>query len=152
MPAIVINKIPYDFHNSSLDLMYNGESIANIEGLTEFSYSDTVERTKLRGRSRKTIAMTDGEYDAEASVTLYRYAYDQIIEVCRDLGIGIFDLTFTANLIYAHTDQLVRNDVITGCKFAGREFSGSMGTDPLTVVLPISVGGEIISDGVPAMA
>jgi len=88
MPAIVINKVPYDFHNTSLDIMVNGESVANIEGVTAIEYTPSVERVKLRGRGRKPLAMTDGELDAEASITVYRYAFDQIVEVARPSELG----------------------------------------------------------------
>jgi len=152
MPAIVINKVPYDFHNTSLDIMVNGESVANIEGVTAIEYTPSVERVKLRGRGRKPLAMTDGELDAEASITVYRYAFDQIVEVARAIGVGICDLEFTLVTSYAHKDTLVRTDTISGCKFASIEQSHSAGTDALVVTLPISVGGEILYDGVPVLA
>lgn len=152
MPAIVINKIPYDFHSTSLDIMVNGESVANIEGVTSIDYSVSIERVKLRGRSRKPLAMTDGEQDAEASIGLFRYAFDQIVEVARAANVGIGDLEFTLVTSYAHKDTLVRTDTLSGCKFAGVEQAHSTGTDALTVTLPISVGGDVLFDGVPMLA
>lgn len=146
-----INKIPYDFHDTLIDIMVNGESVASIEGITSLDYSDSVEFGDLRGRGRKILDVTDGELSSEASVTVYRYAYDQIVEVCRTLGLGWYDLRFDLSVVYSHGDSLARTDRITRCRFAGREQSHSASPDALVVTLPIKVAGEIICDGVPAM-
>lgn len=147
-----INKIPYDFHSAELDIMVNGESVASIEGITDISYQDSVEVGEMRGRGRKVMAMTDGELSTEGSITVYRYAYDQLVEVCRTLGLGWYDLRFDVVVVYSHGDSLARTDRVTGCRFGGREQSHSAGPDPLVVTLPLRVEGEIICDGVPAMA
>jgi len=148
MATPVVNRVPHDFATIEAELSDGDESWGVLDGVTEIEYSDSVEREKLRGTSRTPIAATDGEYDAEGSMTVYRYYYDYLVEKAKAKGKGLYELSFTLTINYAFRGEPVKTDVITGVRIASREHSGSQGPDPLDVPLELFIGGLIYHEGI----
>ena len=151
MASVIVNKTPFDFGTIEFDIMYQGQSAVKIEGAEEINYSDSVERAALRGTGRKVVARTDGEYDGEGSVNIYRYAYKQLVDFARTQNVGIYDLEFDITVTYAYRDDPVTVDRLVGCKFTSRDFSNSRGPDATVVTLEFSLD-DLITDDVQSLA
>ena len=151
MASVVVNKTPYDFGTITLDIMYEGSAALSIEGVEEINYSDSVERAALRGTARKVLARTDGEYDGEGSMNVYRYAYRQLVDFARAKGLGIYDLEFDVVVTYAYRDDPVTVDRLVSCKFTSRDMSNQRGADATMVTLEFSLD-DLITDDVSSLA
>lgn len=144
-----VNKVPYDF--ASLELAMADETglpLSIIDAFTEISYSDNVEREKLRGAARIAIDHTEGEYDAEGSVTFHRFAFDYITDWCKAQGIGFYDLELTITVNYRRKGQVMRTDTLKRVRFGRRENAHSQGPAALLVPCDLFIGDRIFFDGI----
>lgn len=147
----LVNGSPYQYANIELsvyDEEGGGELLGVIRGTTEISYSDTVEREKLRSNDQVCIDATDGDYDAEGSWTVYRYTLDEYHEMCRRAGKAPYKMRMTMVVNYGFRDKPVKTDVITDVRLAGREQGHSSGPAGLTATLSMFIGGVIYINGV----
>src|SRR5690606_32184410 len=123
-----VNKVPYDFASLELSIaLSDGLPLSIIDAFTEINYSDNVEREKLKGAARVALDHTEGEYEAEGSITFHRYAYDYLTDVCKSLGVGFYDLEFTVTVNYRRKGEVMRTDTITRVRFGSRENAHSQG-------------------------
>ena len=121
----LINGYRHSF--ASIELNVNGRRIV---GFAALNYSDSVERGKVRGNHPVALGMTRGDYDAEASLTLYNEEWD---ELATALGDGLYDAVFDITATFADDNAPTVTDKIIGCRFKKIGKSNSQGTDGTTV-------------------
>lgn len=146
--AAKINNTKFQFADLELALSDStGEGLAVSDAFSELNYSDNVEREKLRGANQVAIDATDGEYDAEGSVTFHEKFFRYVNEWCRDKGIGFYDAEFTLTVSYRNKGEPVHVDTIERVKFASRDKSNSTGPSPLQTQCNLFILGVIYFDG-----
>ena len=90
----------------------------DVEGITELSYSDGMEKANIYGAGAFPIGRGDGNYTAKASITLLK---EEIVALQRSLGPGkrLSDIApFDINAQYEYGD-FVYTDRIRNCEFSG---------------------------------
>jgi hypothetical protein len=123
----LINGDRYDF--ASIIAHINGGLVL---GVKEISYKNSKERGEVRGTSPQKLARTRGQYKCEASATLYRREFDELIT---QLGDGYMEIVFPITVSYANDGQPLVTDTIVGCTINEDDHSNSSGTDPTEVKL-----------------
>lgn len=120
-------------------------SIGSIpyEGITEISYSDTMEPGVLRGTSAYMRGRSRGMYEAEASFTIYKEDYEKIRSALVALGLGGFmEAAFQITVAYRELTggNIPIVDTIEGCRIKHNENSHSSGNaDALLTKVDLSV-------------
>jgi len=149
MATTIVNQVPYDFQSLETEIIAKGgTSFGLVSGLEEFDYKVTVNRTEMYGAGRLPMAEpTEGDAEFDASITVHRHWYHQLIAGARDLGIPLAELSFTMTFTYYAKDQTLHTDTLFGCRLKEIGNSGSHGPDPLMVSMPLRVG-NIFFDGV----
>lgn len=146
-----INGKVYDY--SSITITING---IPYQGVTEISYSDTLEPGILRGTSALMRGRTRGMYEAESSFTIYKEDLEPIKEALVALGLGGFgEAEFLITVSYSEVGSALITDTIEGCRIKHQENSHSAGnSDALTAKVDLSVfrigwnGKYAVQDGV----
>jgi len=140
-----INRKYHDY--SSLEVQVDGKPLTL--GLQSLSYSHRLEPTKVRGTRAQPLGRTLGEYDAEASLTVYKRDAALLL---KELGPGYMEREFLLTVSYAHLDMgtPLQVDVLKGCRIMSEEDSHSQGTDALQTTFELSVMG-IVKNGLPAI-
>jgi len=123
----LINGFRYDF--SSIVFHLDGDVVL---GVKEISYKNSRERGEVRGTSPQRLAKTRGQYKCEASCTLFRSEFDELIA---KIGDGYQDYVFPVTVSYANDGQPLVTDTIVGCTLDEDDHSNSAGTDPTEVKL-----------------
>lgn len=155
MPALgigrKINGKVYDY--SSITMTINGQP---YQGVTEISYSDTLEPGVLRGTTALMRGRTRGMYEAEGSFTIYKEDFEPVKQALIALGLGGFgEAEFLITVSYAEVGSALITDTIEGCRIKHQENSHSAGnSDALTTKVDLSVfrigwnGVYAVQDGV----
>ncbi len=138
-----INGRAYDF--SSIELVLNG---ITYTGVSDISYSHTLEPGVLRGTRSIKLARTRGQLDAEASVTMYLADY-QFFRTA--LGPAFMERSFQMVVSYSELGSPIQVDTLNGCRIVTPANSNSAGSDPLMKELSLNVM-EILEDGLPAVS
>jgi hypothetical protein len=133
----VINGNVYDYSSITA-------TIGNIpfQGITEISYSESLEPGELRGTTALLRGRTRGNYKAESSFTVGKKDFEAIKWALKALGPGGYgEIPFLITVVYAETnDSEVITDKIEGCRIMKAENSHSSGNnDPLVVKVDLSV-------------
>lgn len=140
MPALtgrVINGNVYDF--SSVTATIGG---IPFQGITEISYSESLEPGELRGTTALMRGRTRGNYKAECSFTVGKADFEVMKQQLQRLGPGGYgEVAFLITVTYAETyDPAVIVDMIEGCRIMKAENSHSSGNnDALVVKVDLSV-------------
>jgi len=121
----LINGDRYDF--ASIVFHINGDVVL---GVKEISYKNSRERGEVRGTHPQKLARTRGQYKSEASATLYRREFDELVQ---KLGEGYMEIVFPITVSYANDGQPLVTDTIVGCTITEDDHSNSSGTDPTEV-------------------
>lgn len=131
-----INGKVYDY--SSITLAILG---IPYEGITEISYSDTLEPGILRGTSALMRGRTRGMYEAEASFTIAKDDFEKVKEALVALGLGGFmEAEFQVTVTYREEGSPLITDTIEGCRIKHQENSHSAGNaDGLVSKVDLSV-------------
>jgi hypothetical protein len=141
MPALqtgrVINGTIYSY--SSIVIAISGKTRT---GVTEISYSDSLEPGELHGTSPYTLGRTRGMYKAEASFTVSKLDFEQIKLDLVALGQGGYgEATFVITVVYRENSAgLLITDTIEGCRVMKEENSHSSGSaDALVTKVDLSI-------------
>lgn len=132
----IINGVIYQFSN--VEIVLNGKP---YQGITEISYSDTLEPGVLRGTSPFMRGRTLGQYEAEGSFTMAKQDFEILKPVLKALGRGGFgEAVFLISVSYRAAGLPLINDTIEGCRIKHTENSHSSGnTDALVTKCDLSV-------------
>lgn len=157
MATALVRQVPTDFASIETEIIakggQGGVSLGLVSGLEEFDYTATVNRTEMYGSGREPMEEpTEGDAEYSASITVLRFWFDWLTENARAMGIPLFELTFTIAFNYYGKDPqtgeaVLHTDTLTGVKLNEIGHSGSRGSDPNMVTLPLRVG-SIYYDGV----
>lgn len=140
MPALavgrVINGNVYDY--SSCTITING---IPYQGVTEISYSDSLEPGELRGTGAYMRGRTRGEYKAEGSFTMGKKDFEPVkLALKRSLSGGFAETAFLITVVYQETgDSDVITDLIEGCRIIKQENSHGGNSDALVTKIDLSV-------------
>jgi hypothetical protein len=157
MATALVRQVPTDFASIETEVIAKGTgggvSLGLVSGLEEFDYTATVNRTEMYGSGRLPMSEpTEGDAEFSASITVLRFWFDWLTEQSRALGIPLFELTFTIAFNYYGKDPqtgeaVLHTDTLVGVKLNEIGNSGSRGSDPNMVSMPLRVG-NIFYDGV----
>jgi hypothetical protein len=157
MATALVRQVPTDFASIETEVVLNGNqdnvSLGLVSGLDEFDYSAKANRTEMYGSGRLPMAEpTEGDAEFEGSITVLRFWFDWLVEQAREAGVGLFDLTLTIAFSYYGTDpatgdKVLHVDTLKGVKLNEIGNSGSRGSDPNMVSMPLRIG-NIYYDGV----
>lgn len=112
----------------------------DVEGITELAYDDTVKKENVPGAGMYPVGRSKGNYEAKASITLYKEEIDAIKEALPP-GLRIQDiLPFDINVQYQKADGSVVKDRIRNCEFTndGVDVKNNDGTISIKLDLIVS--------------
>lgn len=112
----------------------------DIEGISELSYTDTETKENVYGAGKYPIGRSRGNYEAEASITLYKEEADALRQSLT-AGKRVQDIApFDVVIEYVNQDGVIIRDRIRNCEFTndGVEVSQSDGTIAMEYTLVIS--------------
>jgi hypothetical protein len=126
----LINGHRYDF--SSIEFKYKPPTgvVVRTLGLKDIDYSDSLEPGKVRGNHAQKVGRTRGEYDSEASFTMYKSEFDEMVAL---LGPGYMEKYFDLSVTYAEAGSPTTTDSIVACRIKKVSNAHSEGGEPLAV-------------------
>ena len=117
-------------------------------GFKSVNISESVERGKARGASRRKLALTPGDLDADASIELLEADW---LEWLEQLGDGYMDVVFNLHLDYElKSAPGIHSVELKGVSLKKIDEGHSQGTEALTVKLDLDVMG-VSRDGKDAL-
>lgn len=102
----------------------------DVEGITELSYTDETKKENAYGGGKYPVGRGEGNYEAKASITLYKEEVDGL-QGALIPGQRIQDiLPFDINVQYEKKDGSIQKDRIRNCEFMnnGVEVKNNDGT------------------------
>lgn len=148
MPGVTVNGESFDHGQLSLEIIAAGQASGTRKEFSDISYEDMVNRTKQRGAERVAYQGTEGEYDANGSVTFYANGYHGLVAWFKDNDLPWYDTEFQLVIRYWSKGEPVHTDTIPHCKFQKRSRTNSQGTEPNKVACELYIEGTIFFDGV----
>ncbi len=149
----LINGHAYDFSSIKLTTAVPGAPPL-IERFTALNYEHSVSVGELRGRGSKVLATTRGEYNANASMTLYledwQLMRSGLFAMPFPPGGGFMEKRFQIVAAYAEFGSSIVTDVLRGGRVIKVGKGYSRGTDPLMVDIDLHVM-EVLEDAQPAV-
>lgn len=106
----------------------------DVEGITTLKYDDTVSIENVYGAGRYPIGYSEGNYEATASLTLYKEELNALVSSLppntRLQDIAEFDIT----VVYEMKDGTVKRDKLRNCKITNNgvdvaQSDGSIATE-----------------------
>lgn len=128
----LVNAHRYSYASIELNLGSAGIFV----GVKEISYSDSLEPGVVRGTRAEKLGRTKGEYEPEASITLWK---EDAVELIKKLGNGFMEKSFDITVTYAEENAPTTVDKIIGCRIKSNENSHSQGTDALEHAFELDV-------------
>lgn len=89
-----------------------------VEGISELSYNDSVEKEVVMGAGRMPIGTAEGAYEAEASLTLYIEEYNALLD-SMPANTRIQDIPATDVPVLYELRNTVKKDVLRNMEFTG---------------------------------
>lgn len=120
-----VNGIRYDF--SSVECNVGGQPVTGVKSV---SYKHGLKPGVVRGTSAQKNGRTRGQYDPEASLTLYKAEADELIA---RLGNGYMEIPFDVTVHFADVGQAVTTTLIRAARITDEEEEHEEGTDALVV-------------------
>ena len=112
----------------------------DLEGITELSYTDEVVKENVKGAGMFPIGRSRGDYEAEASITLFKEEVDGI-RLALAPGKRLQDINpFDIIVEYATPEGVIKKDRIRNCEFTndGVEVAQGDGTIATQYTLIVS--------------
>ena len=129
--------------------IYGGEEFQTAD-YAAIDWDDALTPEKIRGTGGRIIGRTAGEYDANASMTMYyakAMAFQRALAQIQPNKIGL--VTFDLNVSWSPLDGNgeVFSCQLVGCRLAGRTVSNATGSEATTVEMPLSIIRVDTGDG-----
>ncbi|MBU2923055.1 hypothetical protein KO504_17025 [Winogradskyella psychrotolerans] len=112
----------------------------DVEGILKIAYDDTVQKENVPGAGMYPVGRSKGNYEANASITLYKEEADAI-KAALATGSRLQDiLPFDINVQYQKVDGSIVKDRIRNCEFTndGVDVSNGDGTISTEFTLIVS--------------
>ncbi len=144
---MAVNGKVYDWESITIALPYGV-----VIGVESIDYDDSKEAELVYGKGGKAVGYGNGNYEANAKITLLRDEYDRLLEYARENGKALYKLPpFPITVSYANDGERPKTDVIKGAKLTKNAHKAAQGDKKLSVDLELLVTDEIIRDGVRAV-
>lgn len=138
MASTLVNTVPYDFQSFESEIIITGavsDTFGIASGLEKFDYSVKVNRTKFYGRARLPLAMTEGDAEFDASISVHRFWFNYMVQKAKDLGTALADLELVMSMtgtakLPGSTETDLHTITWTGARISGFKESGQHGPDP----------------------
>lgn len=122
MSEISINGELYSWANIRVNLL--GRNLSGIKGI---EYKDSEEIKGVKGRGKKDIGFVQGNYQAEAKLTL-EMSEVEALNLALISGASIQEIQqFDIPVVYVNKDQRLVTHILKGCKFMSQNRSGKAG-------------------------
>jgi hypothetical protein len=115
-----------------------------IKGITDLSYDDGLDPGMARGTSAIPLAHTQGDYEANASLEMFRKDFDELVTL---LGDGFGEVEFPITATYASRGMPTVTDRLPAVRIKKVDNSNSQGNDPTKVKLELAVLTPIVRNG-----
>lgn len=135
----LINGRRYSF--SSIEVDVNGRKYTGVKSI---SYNDGLDPGMARGTSPIPLGHTEGDYEAEASMTMFRAEFDTMLS---QLGDGYGEVSFPITATYAAQGQPTVTDRLPAVRIKKVTNSNEQGNDPTEVELELVVMTPIERNG-----
>lgn len=124
---------------ASVSLSMNGQ--VPTVAFKDISYDDTLSPVKVMGTSPIPLGRTEGTYEANASVEIYREEFDDFMKTLGALanGAGFKETSFDIVITYSENGTDVITDTLVGCRIESNPSKATQGADPLTVPVKLNV-------------
>lgn len=133
-PLPLINGAYFDF--ASIQVV---TTVGRFTGVTDISYSDSVEVGSVYGTNRKRIGRTTGQASVEASMTMMKEHFQTLIEELGQFGVGYGEVPFNIVVNYAEGNMPVITDELVGVRITGAADAHAEGVEALRVALTLDV-------------
>jgi hypothetical protein len=148
MASTKVNKQAYDFCSLELDMDGNGIPMGIIRGFDDISYGDGVEREMQAGTERVPEEATEGVYEANLSMTLFRYQYDALVAHAAQNGLGPYNSEFSLRLSFANKGEPLSRVDIPRFLLSKKSVQAGRSATPIKVQVECTVLGAIYENGV----
>lgn len=131
----LINGKRYSFASINMSI-----GIVPVFGITDISYSHSLEPGEVRGAHPQVLGYTRGEYSCEASVTFLKEEWDEIVTGTglQNPSVGLLEMIIPVIVItYADQGSPISVDRLFNCRVQSIEVSSSSGSDPVEVVVAL---------------
>lgn len=152
----MIQPLPYPQVNGfktsfcSIEMRINGG--LQLPGIKAISYKEALSFGKVYGNSSSKQGRTRGQLDGTGSIEVYQDQWYALLDTvtlggARGLSEGSDAITITYSEGMGIAMLATKCDVLPGVRFHSPDFSGSEGTDALTVKLEFDILGPIVWAG-----
>ena len=110
----------------------------DVEAITEIAYDDDVKKSNELGAGKYPIGQSEGNYEAKASITLYK---EEIFAIQRALppGTRIQDIPpFSINVMYDYNGTIMK-DVLNNVQFMNNGVDAKQGDQKLTTKMDLLI-------------
>lgn len=135
----LINGNLYSF--ASIEIDVRGRK---IKGIKDLSYDDGLDPGMARGTSPIPLGHTQGDYEANASLEMFRKDFDELAAL---LGDGFGEVEFPITVTYASRGMPTVTDRLPAVRIKKVDNSNSQGNDPTAVKIELAVLAPIVRNG-----
>lgn len=142
----ILNGVAPSYADIQVKITPSGGDLISMVDIQSINSSWTVEVGEQRGASGgRILRRTTGSLTPEASMTLYRTGYQQMMRVLKDLAPqrgnqrAVSLVHFNVHVIHTPPDESELYEyVIKGCRILGRTLNSTEGTDAEVIEVPLS--------------
>lgn len=131
---------------ASIEFGFNNGAV--MRGIKSIDYSHSLTPAKLTGTGPNPVGRTRGIYEVKATLEMYRVEYENLKATLGQSGVGFGETAFPITVQYADVGQPVITDTLEGVRIVEPQFSGSEGSDPLTVKITLDPM-RLLENGLP---
>lgn len=135
----LINGNLYSF--ASIEIDVRGRK---IKGIKDLSYDDGLDPGMARGTSPIPLGHTQGDYEANASMEMFRKDFDELATL---LGDGFGETEFPITVTYASRGMPTVTDRLPAVRIKKVDNSNSQGNDPTAVKIELAILTPIERNG-----
>lgn len=140
---MIINGKAYDW--GDITIAFPGFQLE----VQEISYDDELEKEVVYGTGQRPRGYGEGNYKSEGKLSLLRDDYDDLIQYCKNQGIGLYKLVIPKIVVsYADGNSRTRTDVLSTVTFSKASHKNAQGDKSLKVDLDFIIVNGITRDGV----
>lgn len=149
-PVVNINGANYDYCSLKFELAIpGGGTLGVFEGVSAMEYTPSSEREKFWGTRKHPVFATDGFFDADGAMTLARAWLDVMLDKCKQLGIGYFEIQFNIHVTYGNKNSPTKTDTLEKVKLQEVGQAHEQGASALVADLALFIEGRVLLNGVP---
>lgn len=126
-----VNGNRYSFASIEIDIRGR-----KFRGISEINYSDGLDPGMARGTSPIPLAHTQGDYEAEGDLTMFRKEFDELTQL---LGDGFGEVEFPITITYASRGEPTVTDRLPAVRIKKPSASNSQGNDPSAIKLDLAI-------------